>query len=283
MDCPFNLDIKCAVSAASNTESTQGPKHGEKETKLVHFSHEHVLVLGNFVDKSVLCLGYDLPIFGQAYSCLDCFYTIHESCIRILPQEIVQHPFHPFHPLVAFPEYFDNRKCHACLLDFQLGFSVRDFIRYGCLQCKFDLHFDCANSLRRVLKTNSHAHNLYYFGRDSQIFLERLGKLDGFNFTCNACCEICNGPFYRCVDCAVNFHLKCVPIPQNIEYSKCHVHGLTLKESFVEDDSGEYYCDVREEKRHPKDHVYYCEECDGHNFSLTLNASFHFHLRLSYE
>ncbi|XVF57076.1 hypothetical protein PTKIN_Ptkin06aG0174700 [Pterospermum kingtungense] len=113
MDCPFNLDIKCAVSAASDTESTQGPKHGEKETKLVHFSHEHVLVLGNLVDKSVLCLGCDLPIFGPAYSCHDCFYTIHESCIRILPQEIVQHPFHPFHPLVAFPEYSDNRKCHV--------------------------------------------------------------------------------------------------------------------------------------------------------------------------
>ncbi|XWS42598.1 hypothetical protein CRYUN_Cryun16bG0027500 [Craigia yunnanensis] len=260
-DCPFKIDVKCAVLAAHDIGS-QDPKHREKETKLLHFSHEHMLVLGNLVHRSVSCLGCDLPILGPAYCCLDCFYTIHESCLGILPQEI-QHPFHPLHPLVAFPEYSKESKCHACKLDFRLGFPLRDFIRYGCLQCKLDLHFVCANSLRRILKSNSHRHNLYYFGTDSQMFLKRFGKLHNFNFMCSACSEMCNGPFYRCVECAINFHLKCVPIPQKIK-SKCHIHPLILKNCFVEDDTGEYYCDVCEEKRHPKDHVYYCEKCHGH-------------------
>ena len=31
----------------------------------------------------------------------------------------------------------------------------------------------------------------------------------------------------------------------------------------MEDDSTEYYCDICEEERDPKDDVYYCEECEG--------------------
>ncbi|XVF06432.1 hypothetical protein REPUB_Repub06bG0047600 [Reevesia pubescens] len=268
MDCQFKLYVKCAVLVAPKIESKE-PKNREKETKLLHFketkllhfSHEHMLVLGNIADKSVSCLGCDLPILGPAYCCLDCLHTIHEYCLRMLPQEM-QHPFHPQHPLIAFPENSGDTECHACKLKFRLGFAQRDFIRYGCLQCKLDFHFVCANSLRRVLKSDSHMHNLYYFGRDNQKFLERFGKFENVYFECSTCSEMCNGPFYRCVECAINFHLKCVPIPQKIK-SKCHLHHLILKESFVEDESGEYYCDVCEEKRYPKDHVYYCEECHG--------------------
>ncbi|OMO96109.1 hypothetical protein COLO4_15505 [Corchorus olitorius] len=43
--------------------------------------------------------------------------------------------------------------------------------------------------------------------------------------------------------------------------SNCHIHPLSLEDSFVEDDSGEYYCDACEEERHPKDHVYFCKKC----------------------
>ncbi|XP_022747878.1 uncharacterized protein LOC111297390 [Durio zibethinus] len=262
LDCQFKLDVKCAVLAAPEIGS-QDPKSRKKETKLLHFSHNHILVLGNLVHRSLSCLGCDLPIFGPSYCCLDCLYTLHESCLRTLPQQI-QHPFHLPHHLVAFPEYSRESKCHACKMDFQLGFPVRDFIRYGCLQCELDFHFVCVNSLRRALKSNSHTHNLYYLGTDNQMFLEKFGQLHKFNFMCSACSEMCNGrAFYRCVECAINFHLKCVPVPQKIK-SKCHLHHLTLKDSFVEDDTGEYYCDVCEEERHPVDHVYCCVECHGH-------------------
>ncbi|XWS75454.1 hypothetical protein CRYUN_Cryun01aG0089300 [Craigia yunnanensis] len=114
MDCPFKFDVKCAVLASPEIWN-QDPKHREKETKL-----KHMLVLGNFVHRSVSCLGCDLPILGPAYFCLDCLYTIHKSCLRILPQEI-QHPFHPLHPLVAFPEYSNKVSC------LQIGFSRTRF------------------------------------------------------------------------------------------------------------------------------------------------------------
>ncbi|MBA0803894.1 hypothetical protein Gohar_014057 [Gossypium harknessii] len=34
-------------------------------------------------------------------------------------------------------------------------------------------------------------------------------------------------------------------------------------DSFIEDDSGKYYCDFCEEERNPNDDIYYCEECNG--------------------
>ncbi|OMO96110.1 C1-like protein [Corchorus olitorius] len=94
---------------------------------------------------------------------------------------------------------------------------------------------------------------------EEDIDKKELGEEEEVRSVCN---EIFEGPFYRCVECGINFHLKCVPVPQIIK-SKCHFHPLTLKDSFVEDDSGEHYCDVCEEERHPKDHVYCCDECEG--------------------
>ncbi|PPR88474.1 hypothetical protein GOBAR_AA32214 [Gossypium barbadense] len=35
------------------------------------------------------------------------------------------------------------------------------------------------------------------------------------------------------------------------------------QDSFIEDDSGKYYCDFCEEERNPNDDIYYCEECNG--------------------
>ncbi|XVF42396.1 hypothetical protein PTKIN_Ptkin01aG0358900 [Pterospermum kingtungense] len=64
---------------------------------------------------------------------------------------------------------------------------------------------------------------------------------------------------YRCIDCHTN--LQCL-VPYGLK-SKCHIHPLTLKACFVEDASGEYYCDVCEEERDSKEDVYYCQECDG--------------------
>lgn len=47
--------------------------------------------------------------------------------------------------------------------------------------------------------------------------------------------------------------------------STCHDRVLTLKDSFVEDDSRDHRCECCEEDINPNDHAYYCyrEECDG--------------------
>ncbi|XP_038716388.1 uncharacterized protein LOC120009764 [Tripterygium wilfordii] len=74
------------------------------------------------------------------------------------------------------------------------------------------------------------------------------------------CNRVCDGSFYRCLECNYSIHLECLPIPTTVKH-KYHSHPLTLIDSFVEDDSGDYYCDACENERNPRHHVYYCEKC----------------------
>ncbi|XVF06434.1 hypothetical protein REPUB_Repub06bG0047800 [Reevesia pubescens] len=253
-ECNFKLDVKCANIGVSQL------KEMERATELDHFNHKHKLILGYSNDPicEIRCKLCELPILGPAYLCSCCNYIIHESCLGVgLPQKI-QVPFHPEHTLVIGPDHYDS-KCYACPLWLDVF-----YYRYRCEQCHVCLHSVCANSLRRPLKYESHGHNLYYFGTNCQLLFakytyERWTPL----FGCSKCKKICRGrPFYRCLQCAINFHLECVPIPHIVK-SRCHVHPLVLKDSFVEDDSGAYYCDACEEERCQKDHVYFCEECKG--------------------
>ncbi|XVF06430.1 hypothetical protein REPUB_Repub06bG0047400 [Reevesia pubescens] len=72
--------------------------------------------------------------------------------------------------------------------------------------------------------------------------------------------EIENGNFYRCVQCDINFHLECIPIPPTTKH-RYHRHDFMFIDSFIEDDSGEYCCDICEEERDPKHPVYCCKDC----------------------
>ncbi|KAF3435095.1 hypothetical protein FNV43_RR22182 [Rhamnella rubrinervis] len=65
---------------------------------------------------------------------------------------------------------------------------------------------------------------------------------------------------FCCENCNFGVHLLCGPLPCTIKH-KAHVHPLTLVDSMVEDDSGEYYCDDCETQRDPRICVYYCADC----------------------
>ncbi|XWS57714.1 hypothetical protein CRYUN_Cryun09bG0197300 [Craigia yunnanensis] len=252
-ECNFKLDVKCVFSEVSQV------KKMERVTELYHFTHPHKLILGNSSDPidEILCTICELPILGPAYFCPNCRYIIHGSCLG-LPQKM-QVPFHLDHMLViSHVSYTQELRCYAC----PMGFDNLKFA-YSCEQCDVKLHSVCANSLRRPLKCESHNHNLYYFGTSSQSLFAKYKYVPDSLFHCSECQKNCRGhPFYRCLECAINFHLECVPIPQIVK-SRCHIHPLVMKDSFVEDDSGEYYCDVCEEERCGNDHVYCCEECNN--------------------
>ncbi|OMO96102.1 Zinc finger, PHD-type [Corchorus olitorius] len=225
-ECDFKLDVKCATAkkAAAKSRIVLTLEEAARETELFHFSHKHNWIL-------------------------------HESCVK-LPQEMRVQLHDPQH--ISILSYAGYGFCDACGLKL-LSFSFC----YNCQECDFCFHITCANSPRRVLKVKSHQHHLYYFGAEFQHFFATYCDIvDVFaGKHCCHCGENCSvQAFYRCLECDVNFHLECVPIPQIVK-SKVHVHPLTLKDSFIEDDSGEYYCDACEEERCPNDHVYCCEEC----------------------
>ncbi|XVF30999.1 hypothetical protein REPUB_Repub16aG0107600 [Reevesia pubescens] len=250
--CNFKLDVKCATTEVSQT------KEMDRVTELHHFNHLHNLIFGNSSDpiSEIECSICELSIVGPAYFCPGtyCCYIIHESCLG-LPQKI-QVPFHPEHmSVMRFGAYIEESKCYACHLGIRSSLC-----RYICEQCDVHLHSICVNSLRRPLKYESHGHDLYYFGINFQLLFVKYWWAP--HFSCSACQKIFKGrPFYRCLQCAINFHLECVPIPHIVK-SIFHIHPLIMKDSFVEDNSGEYYCDICEEERCGNDHVYYCEECN---------------------
>ncbi|XVE89980.1 hypothetical protein DITRI_Ditri20bG0040300 [Diplodiscus trichospermus] len=262
--CDFTLDVNCAISTTSENE-TQRLKVTERESMLCFLSQHHKLSFFDFRHQTgthMKCSICRQPILGPTYRCDYCGYVLHESCVGF-PWEI-QLPILEGFPLQPFVIDF-HRKCSAC-------YSKFDFysIVYSCFyQQRFylEFHLQCANSLRRAIEVESHEHRLFYFGAECQKLFANMNEeysTDPF-FRCNKCDNPCNGvPFFHCIlcECEINLHLECVPIPHSIK-SKCHIHPLSLKDCFVEDDSGEYYCDVCEEERYPEDHIYYCKECHG--------------------
>ncbi|XVF06382.1 hypothetical protein REPUB_Repub06bG0043500 [Reevesia pubescens] len=165
----------------------------------------------------------------------------------------MQVPIHSQH--ISILNYMRYGVCYACGLKLLSG----GYYNYGCKECPLNFHITCANSIRRALRRE-----FYYFGiKFHRFFAKSSGYFIFDGHFCSHCGEICSGqPFYRCLECGINFHLECVPIPQIVK-SKRHIHPVNLMDLFIEDYSGKYYCDICEEKRRPFDRVYFCEECRG--------------------
>ncbi|TYI03195.1 hypothetical protein ES332_A11G319400v1 [Gossypium tomentosum] len=249
--CNFKLDMKCAALTTHKIRVLEEKMRG-RVTELHHFTHPHKLVLTNCNDPKHKreCNICRLQILGRAYFCpvKYCEYILHESCLR-LPQNI-RVPFHPNHMLVSRLLPYSNplQRCYACTSELHSG----EFV-YSCEYCDFNLHVICANSFRRPLKCEFHLNDLYYFGRNHRSLFDSI-----WDSRCriNLNCEVCDG------SCKRDLLWLCVGIPYTVK-SKNHIHPLILKDSFVENDSGKYYCDFCEEERYPNDDIYYCEECNG--------------------
>ncbi|KAE8662592.1 hypothetical protein F3Y22_tig00113279pilonHSYRG00042 [Hibiscus syriacus] len=166
-------------------------------------------------------------------------------------------------------------RCHACGLKL-----LPAAYNYACKDCHLNFHIACAGSLNLALKRESHVHDLHYFGTEfHQFFAVHTDLIDIFaRLSCGPCGGICSvQSFYRCLQCGINFHLECVPLPQIVK-TKTHIHPLVLKDSLIEDNSKEHYCDACEEQRHPNDDVYFCEECFNISKALFSVSAAHFTL-----
>ncbi|XVE79812.1 hypothetical protein DITRI_Ditri14bG0086300 [Diplodiscus trichospermus] len=257
-ECDFKLDVKCATSTAPNNEN-QGLKEIERDSTCF-FCRHHSLVFFNtrhLPFEDFKCAACCLPNLGPTYFCPNCLYPLHESCLgfpRGIQLPILQGS--PLHPVLVG---HNHTACSACS-----GTISKRIISYRYRQPRYSLnfHLQCANSLTRAIQSTSHEHPVFYFGTECQKLFAGMMSTS-LILKCNQCRKSCTGlPFYRCFICDINLHLECVPIPHFIK-SECHFHPFILKKYFVEDDLGEYYCDVCEKERHPQDHVYYCKKCRG--------------------
>ncbi|XP_035538646.1 uncharacterized protein LOC108983817 isoform X2 [Juglans regia] len=211
----------------------------EIHTEIKHFSHEHDLQLtdhGSGIDKK--CDGCIRSIFPPFYECAQCGFFLHKSCVELpteLRSSLHQHPL----KLCSRSEQDQEFECDAC------GLLCNGF-DYRCVKCNFDLDVQCS-LIPDILTHPCHEH-------DHQLILASSSEAK----TCSACGSEGRNNF-SCVDCEFTLDFKCLTQPHTMNYKK-HDHPFTLC-STSEDDSGECYCDICEEKRDPKCWFYYCADC----------------------
>ncbi|MBA0786767.1 hypothetical protein Gotri_006834, partial [Gossypium trilobum] len=165
------------------------------------------------------------------------------NVIRTLVRPIIHH--HQMYEVIE--ELKGDNYCRGCRLVLNNGSS------YFCKTCPgLYLHEKCAKLSYEIQLPvhSSHPLNLY------------TSNVWGFNFSaCDECRDICHGFIYFCEQCNFKLDIKRATLTTHkigdLEEKKMG------KDSFIEDDSGKYYCDFCEEERNPNDDIYYCEECNG--------------------
>ncbi|KAK3428961.1 hypothetical protein EUGRSUZ_E00381 [Eucalyptus grandis] len=238
--CGFDLDLECSLQLPPTLET------GVRRQEIDHFSHKHPLTLGEErQDDVVTCAACgDDCSSCQIYSCEECGYFLHESCTK-LPQEM-KHLDHKEHPLKLQVALYSN--CDIC----------KEGIK-GFTECTFHLDVACALITEKI-HNFSHGHSLKLTKMELNCHKLNLQSSHSKVF-CSACKENFHGFTFSCKECKCdyNLHLLCGPLPCLIE-SDNHKHVLQLEDKFVEDDSGEYYCDACEKKRDPEKCVYKCSQ-----------------------
>ncbi|XVF75631.1 hypothetical protein PTKIN_Ptkin13bG0202400 [Pterospermum kingtungense] len=261
-DCNFIVHVKCAtedeylyyivdqdeeeLDKTNNSSITcviEVNEHGEA-IKILHFSHEHNLVLEDkikedstdrYCDGCMLSISTSTPLY---YCSEYCNFFLHKSCAE-LPK--IKH--HWFHRFVTTLVYEDLVGCDLCDRTCSGLFytSSRENRRFDfCLRCA---------TVPNVIKLEGHKHILFYDY-----------KCKG---QCNGCGDDHQRGAFRCKECNFSLDFACITLPPAIRH-KCDAHLLELSYPHDDDDTElEHVCDACEGERDPNRCYYYCPSCDN--------------------
>ncbi|KAL4342008.1 hypothetical protein GQ457_08G026420 [Hibiscus cannabinus] len=250
-NCKFQLDVKCALFPTIESKDAD---------KILHCSHKHPLTLcesKEFGDE-VQCKACAKSCLETCFGCTECNFFLHKTCAVELREKDICHSFHPLHPLTLSSSppltHHDTFQCSSCLGSVS---DDRNLLRYHCAKCGFDLHIDCAKP--KLTIPVGHEHGLTYFDKTV------------IRVQCSICHEDAQSSFFRCVACAFNIHIYCIPsTPKTIQHQR-HLHPLTVTKSpfeyelispeYADGSDDEFYCDICEEKRYKLESVYCCADC----------------------
>jgi hypothetical protein len=215
---------------------TMGEDKIEIVQEIKHFSHQHDLKL---VDELLItnekCDGCMHSIFPPFYTCAQCRFFLHKSCVK-LPRK-KRHTLHShLLTLLAKPPYA-NCGCNVCGRDDCDGFT------YHCEKCEFDAHVQCS------LISDIFTHD----GHDHPLILSRAP----YHEKCS-CCDR-KGNVFKCADCEFTLDVRCATLPRIVRYQSFE-QPFKLCYNIEYDFDGEYYCDICEEERDPKHWFYYCAD-----------------------
>ncbi|XP_059430500.1 uncharacterized protein LOC132164097 [Corylus avellana] len=218
-------------------------KESEESEELKHWDHEHNLILSRKevgVHHNKFCEGcIQLIISTTFYSCEQCNYFLHSTCARLpLKKQLPTHPC-----LLTLYQYGsqigNTAHCFACHRRSH-GFA------YACSDCQYNLDVRCC-SIPKIIEHEGHQHPLFLAPTSVQ--------------ECNSCEERwnANGVFV-CKEGDFALGFQCATLPLKVDYEH-DPHPLSLSYT-AEDDYGEYYCLICEEKRNPNHWFYYCIKCN---------------------
>ncbi|KAK8589520.1 hypothetical protein V6N12_023914 [Hibiscus sabdariffa] len=262
MYCDLKLDFKCVMSIFNDeNEIAKRDEDAHQRTTIHHFCHPHQLtrcmlsltiwkneLLKKLKIKCRACKQMLQGTLSYIYVCIPCKFVIHESCMTEMPMHVQRSSFHPHHvllPRIIRQDRDASRhvRCYGCSKKV-IG------IGFYCNECDVNLHVSCAKYPTRAIKHTCHPHTLL-----------QLGKSIIHNLSCDACGIDCDDSCFSCKKCDFNIHPGCIPLPTSFTHKR-HLHQLVLVSSVVEDDTGDYYCDMCETERNPELQVYYCGECN---------------------
>ncbi|XP_047325051.1 uncharacterized protein LOC124928843 [Impatiens glandulifera] len=253
IDIPFNLCTKCDLlvqTGCDMLEKVSCLDYGDHDLSAIANAPSPFDLIREegfyyAIDRS--CCVCALPIWGSAYTCDDHQTLIHKFCINY-PQEFHHIRLHPAHTLSLDLEPTNSestRICNAC------GDNCHYGQIYSCKNCNFYLESKCTFRELLMIRSTLHGHQLALVEQNTK----RDPKRD-----CNQCRkELPCSPYLHCGLCDVSFCVWCA-LPSKAAYSR-HYHELGFVHSYVEDESGEYYCDACEQRRVPNHPVYRCMEC----------------------
>ncbi|KAH9669522.1 cysteine/Histidine-rich C1 domain family protein [Citrus sinensis] len=137
---------------------------------------------------------------GGCYRCDYCDFALHLECAYLKPS--VKYEGHE-HLLILVENMSYQGICEAC------GFEIEGTFFVRCVQCCFNLHVQCGPAPASLPPTVVHKH-----GHDHPLSIstKAVAKNDSDVLCCDACGEERNPkhPYYCCVECEYNAHVRCV-------------------------------------------------------------------------
>ncbi|KAK0608788.1 hypothetical protein LWI29_036039 [Acer saccharum] len=147
-------------------------------------------------------------------------------------------------------EQDDEFMCSGCDSTISAGSA------FGCWQCKFFLHEQCANAKRGMQHPSHPTHHLT---------LLSSATYSAGAFLCNACGHSGSSFSFCCPLCDFDLHVHCASMPPILNHKAHHLHGLTLVYGFLPDHASSYNsCDVCHKLLDQKLWSYNCDACNFH-------------------
>lgn len=191
---------------------------------------------------------------GMSYRCNYCDFVLHLECSSLKPS--IKYEGHE-HLLILVENMFYQGICEAC------GFEIEGTFFVRCVQCCFNLHVQCRPTTVSLPPTVVHKHHHHH---PLSISTKLLVKDDSDVLYCDACGEERNPkhPYYCCVECEYNAHVRCVltevPHDERVKLRHfSHDHYLYfVLESQRNDDVTCYACKILIQADDP---AYGCDPC----------------------